>query len=126
MVNGKLKYYGKIGKDINDNDSEDCILICISNILWNVCYFLENTKQKVALVGCLNLKGYFNAVNSYEEHPKLLDKASKLIVEVLGPELGRHSRLAVGAHLFLKILLLKLRLRFQYYNIISKLVLLIQ
>ena len=96
MVNGKLKYYGKIGKDINDNDSEDCILICISNILWNVCYFLENTKQKVAHVGCLNLKGYFNAVNSYEEHPKLLDKASKLIVEVLGPELGRHSRLAVG------------------------------
>jgi len=96
MVNGKLKYYGKIGKDINENDSEDCILICTSNILWNVCYFLENTKQKVAHVGCLNLKGYFNAVNSYEEHPKLLDKASKLIVEVLGPELGRHSRLAVG------------------------------
>ena len=86
LSDGKLKYYGKIGKDINDNDSEDCILICISNILWNVCYFLENTKQKVAHVGCLNLKGYFNAVNSYEEHPKLLDKASKLI-----PALGCSS-----------------------------------
>ena len=41
MVNGKLKYSGKIGKDINENDLEDCILICISNVLWNVCYFLE-------------------------------------------------------------------------------------
>ena len=96
MVNGKLKYSGKIGKDINENDSEDCILICISNVLWNVCYFLENTNQKVSHIGCLNLKGYFNAVNSYEEHSKLLDKASTLIVEVLGPEHGKHSRLAVG------------------------------
>ena len=96
IVNGKLKYCGKIGKDINERDSEDSILICVSNILWNVCYFLENTNEKVAHIGCLNLKGYFNAINSYEEHSKLLDKASKLIVEVLGPELGKHSRLAIG------------------------------
>ena len=96
IVNGKLKYCGKIGKDINEKDSEDSILICVSNILWNVYYFLENTNKKVAHIGCLNLKGYFNAVSSYEEHSKLLDKASKLIVEVLGPELGKHSRLAIG------------------------------
>ena len=96
IVNGKLKYCGKIGKDINERDSEDSILICVSNILWNVCYFLENTNEKVAHIGCLSLKGYFNAINSYEEHPRLLDKASRLIVEVLGPELGKHSRLAIG------------------------------
>ena len=96
IVNGKLKYCGKIGKDINERDSEDSILICVSNILWNVCYFLENTNEKVAHIGCLNLKGYFNAINSYEEHSRLLDKASRLIVEVLGPELGKHSRLAIG------------------------------
>ena len=96
LVDGKLKYYGQIGKDINERDSEDCILICVSNILWNVYYFLENTNEKVAHVECLSLKGYFNAINSYEEHSKLLDKASKLIVEVLGQEYGKHSRLAVG------------------------------
>ena len=96
IVNGKLKYCGKIGKDINEKDSEDSILICVSNILWNVCYFLENTNEKVAHIGCLSLKGYFNAINSYEEHSRLLDKASRLIVEVLGPELGKHSRLAIG------------------------------
>ena len=96
IVNGKLKYCGKIGKDINERDSEDSILICVSNILWNVCYFLENTNEKVAHIGCLRLKGYFNAINSYEEHSRLLDKASRLIVEVLGPELGKHSRLAIG------------------------------
>ena len=96
MVNGKLKYCGQIGKDINEKDSKDCILICVSNILWNVYYFLENSNKKVAHVGCLNLKGYFNAIGSYEEHSKLLDKASKLIVEVLGQEHGNHSRLAIG------------------------------
>ena len=96
LVDGKLKYCGQIGKDINERDSEDCILICVSNILWNVYYFLENKNEKVAHVECLSLKGYFNAINSYEEHSKLLDKASKLIVEVLGQEYGKHSRLAVG------------------------------
>ena len=96
IVNGKLKYCGKIGKDINERNSKDAILICVSNILWNVCYFLENTNEKVAHIGCLSLKGYFNAINSYEEHSRLLDKASRLIVEVLGPELGKHSRLAIG------------------------------
>ena len=96
LVDGKLKYCGQIGKDINERDSEDCILICVSNILWNVYYFLENTHEKVAHIECLSLKGYFNAINSYEEHSKLLDKASKLIVEVLGQEYGKHSRLAVG------------------------------
>ncbi|MEL0124868.1 MAG: hypothetical protein VW827_04315, partial [Alphaproteobacteria bacterium] len=32
LVDGKLKYCGQIGKDINERDSEDCILICVSNI----------------------------------------------------------------------------------------------
>ena len=96
IVDGKLKYCGQICKDVNEKDSEDCILICVSNILWNVNYFLENSNKKVAHVGCLNLKGYFNAIGSYEEHSKLLDKASKLIVEVLGKEHGNHSRLAIG------------------------------
>ena len=47
IIDGKLKYCGQIGKDINEKDLEDCILICISNILWNVNYFLENTKSNV-------------------------------------------------------------------------------
>ncbi len=96
IINGKLKYSGKIGKDINENDMEDCILVCVSNILWNVCDFIENRELKVEKVRCLNLKGYFNTVNNYEEHSKLLDTASKLIVEVLGSKYGRHSRLAIG------------------------------
>jgi len=96
IINGKLKYCGKIGKDINENDSEDSVFICISNILWNVCDFLENTDQKVDNVSCVNLRGYFNTVDNYQEHSKLLDKASTLIVEVLGSKNGKHSRLAIG------------------------------
>ena len=96
MVNGALKYSGKIGKDINENDMEVCILICVSNILWNVSDFIENTEHKVDNVKCLNLRGYFNTVDDYEEHSKLLDTASNLIVEVLGSKNGRHSRLAIG------------------------------
>ena len=96
IVNGRLKYSGKIGNEINENDSEDCVLICVSNILWNVSDFLENTEEKIDVISCLNLRGFFNTVDNYEEHSKLLDKGSTLIVEVLGPEHGKHSRLAIG------------------------------
>ena len=96
IVNGKLKYIGKIDKDIKKSDSKECILICVSNILWNVSHFIENTTQKVNKVGCLNLRGYFNTLDNFEEHSKLLDNASTLIVEVLGSEYGAHTRLAIG------------------------------
>ena len=96
IVNGRLKYSGKIGNEINENDAEDCVLICVSNILWNVSDFLENTEEKIDEISCLNLRGFFNTVDKYEDHSKLLDKASTLIVEVLGTKHGKHSRLAIG------------------------------
>ena len=57
---------------------------------------LENTEEKIDVISCLNLRGFFNTVDNYEEHSKLLDKASTLIVDVLGSEHGKHSRLAIG------------------------------
>ena len=96
IINGKLKYSGKIGKDIHENDLDDCILICVSNLLWNVNDFLENTQQKIDNVSCLNLRGYFNTLDDYEEHSKQLDKASTFIVHVLGSKHGKHSRVAIG------------------------------
>ena len=84
QVGPQYKFTFSLVNEINENDSEDCVLICVSNILWNVSDFLENTEEKIDVISCLNLRGFFNTVDNYEEHSKLLDKASTLIVEVLG------------------------------------------
>ena len=98
FINGVLEYSGKIGRDLDERDSENCVLICTSNLLWNINDFLENTDKTVKNVGCLNLKGYFNTVENYKEHSILLDKASVIMHQVLGSEYGDHSRLAIGCN----------------------------
>jgi enamine deaminase RidA (YjgF/YER057c/UK114 family) len=44
---------------------------------------------------CVRLTGYVNATPEFVEHPRVIDGASELIVQVLG-EAGRHARTAVG------------------------------
>ena len=43
----------------------------------------------------LRLNGYVNAPPDFTEHPKVINGASDLMVEILGNK-GRHTRIAVG------------------------------
>ena len=44
----------------------------------------------------LRLAGFVQAVPGFGDHPKVLNGASELMVEVFG-QAGRHARVAVGA-----------------------------
>ena len=44
----------------------------------------------------LKLLGMVNAVPDFRDHPKVINGCSDLFVEVLGSEVGRHARSAVG------------------------------
>ena len=44
---------------------------------------------------CLRLNGYVNASPDFTDHPKVINGASDLMVELLGDK-GRHTRIAVG------------------------------
>ncbi len=98
IINGKLNYEGKIGRDLAKTESEESIIISTSNILWVVNDFLESEKNNYTDVRCLNLKGYLNVVEKFTEHSKLMDIASNLIIQTLGDKKGKHSRLAIGCH----------------------------
>jgi enamine deaminase RidA (YjgF/YER057c/UK114 family) len=43
----------------------------------------------------LRLNGFVNAAPDFVDHPKVINGASNLIVEILGDK-GRHTRIAVG------------------------------
>ena len=47
------------------------------------------------IVQLLRLNGYVNAPPDFTEHPKVINGASDLMVEILGNK-GRHTRIAVG------------------------------
>lgn len=40
--------------------------------------------------------GMVRATSSFGEHPKVINGASQILLDVLGPEVGEHSRSAVG------------------------------
>ena len=45
----------------------------------------------------VRLGGFVNCVGGYDNHPKIINGASDLMVEVFGDK-GRHSRAAVGTN----------------------------
>ncbi len=45
---------------------------------------------------CVKLVGFVNATPDFKDHPKVINGASDLMVEVFG-DAGRHARSAVGA-----------------------------
>jgi len=90
---GKLKYRGKVGADISVEDGIDAARVCGLNILAQAKAALGDLDRVVRVI---KLGGFVNAPGSFSEHPKIINGASDLIVDVFGDK-GKHARFAVGA-----------------------------
>ncbi|WP_342723483.1 RidA family protein [Bradyrhizobium sp. B097] len=90
---GKDKYTGKLGSDFSVEEGQAAARLCAINILAQVKQALDGSLDRV--VGVVRLGGFVNAVPDFKDHPKVLNGASDLMVEVFG-EAGRHARAAVG------------------------------
>ena len=95
MTENGLALKGKINQDFNIEAITNCIEVATSNLIWNVNDCISDMKNKISSVKCCNIKGYFNCVETFTDHSKLLDISSNMIVKILG-ENGVHSRVAVG------------------------------
>ena len=91
--NGEYKFIGKVGKDFTVDQARDAARLCALNIL----------AQAKAQLGDLDrvkrvcqVHGFVNGVPDFTDHPKVVNGASDLFVEVFG-EAGKHARFAVGA-----------------------------
>ena len=98
LVNGKIKFGGKIGKNIEGEKLKESMLITTSNLFWNLSTTIENEKKKIKAIKFLNIKGYLNCTENFTEHPKILNETSDLIVKILGKKNGEHSRSVVGVN----------------------------
>lgn len=91
--NGVLKYQGKLGKEISLEDGRAAARLCALNVLAQAQAHL-GTLDRVKRV-CM-VQGFVNAVPEFTDHPKVVNGASDLFVEVLG-DAGKHARFAGGA-----------------------------
>ncbi len=93
MVDGKLAYIGKLGKDLMLETGQEAAKVCAINILAQVNAALDGDLGRVKR--CLRLGGFVACIPEFNQHPQVVNGASNLIVDVLG-EAGKHARAAVG------------------------------
>ena len=93
-VNGKLKYEGKVGRDVTEKEAYEAARITAINLLAILKSAIGNLDKVVKIV---NLHGYVNSADGFVRQPMVIDGASDLLIKVFG-EKGKHSRCALSAN----------------------------
>ena len=91
---GEFLYLGKLGDDISIDDGFKAARMCGLNLIAQVREACGGDLDRLRQV--IRLGGFVNSTPDFSDHPKVLNGASDLMVEVFG-EAGRHARFAVGA-----------------------------
>lgn len=91
ILDGKLAYTGKVTDDTIETGQKSARL-CAVNILAQLKKELGSLEKIQKIV---RLNGFVNAGPEFSAHPKVINGASDLFVEIFGDS-GKHSRIAVG------------------------------
>ena len=92
---GELRYVGKLGVEYSIEEGQAAARQCGVNIIAQVADALDGDLDRVKR--CVKLGGFVNATPDFREHPKVINGASELMIQVFG-DAGRHARFAVGAY----------------------------
>lgn len=96
ILDNTLQYKGKIGKDLTIPQGTDAARLCAQNILTVVKKAVNGNWSKIKSVTRIN--GLINCESSFEDHSKVMNGASSLLVTVFGEQIGSHTRTAAGVN----------------------------
>ena len=91
-VDGEVRVHGKVGREVSLEQAREQARICVLQAL--ACLKLE-LGDLARITKVLKVTGFVASASGFNEQPKVIDAASDLLVEALGP-LARHARSAVG------------------------------
>jgi enamine deaminase RidA (YjgF/YER057c/UK114 family) len=92
LKDGAIAVTGRLGDDVDVPAGQTAARLCALNILAQAKTALGDLDRIVQL---LRLNGFVAAAPGFADHPKVVNGASDLMVEILGDR-GRHTRIAVG------------------------------
>lgn len=93
-ADGKLSelHKGKLGAEISLEEGQSAARLCAINVLAQVKAAVGDLD---AVVRCVRLGGFINALPNFAKLPMVMNGASDLMVAVLGDK-GRHARTTIG------------------------------
>ena len=92
METGKLSFLGKIGKDLTLEQGQKAAELCLLNALAAIKAEIGDL-DKISKV--VRLNGFVNSADGFTDQHLVVNRASELLVQILGDK-GKHSRIAVG------------------------------
>ncbi|MES2252596.1 MAG: RidA family protein [Pseudomonadota bacterium] len=93
---GEIIFKGKVGVELSTEQAQDAARLCGLNILTQLKAALNGDWAR--LVRCVRLGGFVNCTSDYTAQPSVINGASNLMVDILGVNVGRHARAAVGVN----------------------------
>jgi enamine deaminase RidA (YjgF/YER057c/UK114 family) len=91
---GQILVEGKLGGGVSLEDGQRAARQCALNVLAQAKAALDGDLSRIRAT--LKVTGWVACTPDFYEHPKVINAASDLFVEVLG-EIGRHARCAIGS-----------------------------
>ena len=92
--NGELKYKGKVGGGVSEEEAYDAAKICALNCL-SVIKAQIGSLDKIERV--VKLVGFVSSAPGFNMQPKVINGASELVGQIFG-DIGQHARSAVGVN----------------------------
>lgn len=92
VVKSGMKYIGKVGKDLSEEDAQKAAQICALNCLAAIKSIVGSLDSVEEV---LKLTVFVNSADGFTSQPKVANGASELIGKIFG-ENGLHVRSAVG------------------------------
>mmetsp|Transcript_60276 Transcript_60276/g.111791 ORF Transcript_60276/g.111791 Transcript_60276/m.111791 type:complete len:155 (+) Transcript_60276:62-526(+) len=85
---------GKLGASCTLDDGKAAAKVVAVNLLAQMSDACNGDLEKVKKI--LKVEGFVNSTDDFTDHPQVINGISDLLVEIFGPEVGPHSRFAVG------------------------------
>ena len=94
VLNGEVKFKGRLGQDMDVDEGYQAARLCGLNLIAQAQAAADGDLDKIKRV--VKLGGFVSATPDFTDHPKVINGASDLMAEVFG-EAGKHARFAMGA-----------------------------
>ena len=92
VKDGKIVFSGKVPVEQSIESAQEAAKLCMINCLSQLNSHFGTLE---GITKIIKISGFINSSSDFSEHPKIINTASDLLVEIFG-DIAKHSRVAVG------------------------------
>jgi len=90
---GQLIHVGRLGHNVTVEEGQEAAKWCAVNGL-HVAHTHLGSLERIKRV--VRVGGFVRSSDGFSDQPKVINGASDFLLSILGPEVGKHARAAVG------------------------------